>query len=753
MEGCMLLLLVCKAFSILTANRQQRILAREFQVKMTTSDKAGTFDMRDIYKTVELKKLYLELSAQNRLSYSPFERLLMMSESHEEALTEIACSIEDTFESHAELMKSKLQQSTVYKDFLKDGETDRILDIVIPLEYEIVCDIFKMTSEWCTELRIKLDTVKIQKILPAFKYLGLDTKKEVDLFLKKDKKPLHLRINIISLFCINFVYLMKINNLLVIYQTIDEKPQNNALRNVIDWLCDIILPLRYYIKLLQIQMEDNSVSSISVGSGIRQFVYEMHHDVNSKVILLLNKEEIERLNAVRVNILEELNTIGDTFTNRRLTIFLPLGEQSYFQHAPLFEGIPKDFHEALTTYLCFMQVLGKITEVYIHSAMPYFNALPTKGDLNRFMERVLDEIVDTAIRTSPGLSSLLIDGFNKFPEPLFELLRKTKLNSFGVQGCCSKVDFIVMYRILKDECALKKSIRCFLGQSRALKFISNFLPDKQITSAKVSNLIREPGLDLYDDEKKYEEQIKQYFAGGSLNGEVILSKKIELGTLEYLEPVFMIEPNNPESKYQPVHRCKHRPQDASMEGHPYLEKIPPQEIFRALTFSRVLMSYADNGAQYINSMGGLELGYNSIIKTLEVIMNEKTANINFNTFIRYLKRFMCNDSCLILKYDINDILSKNEYKQYCIASSIGQDIAAIMHWIIPKSSNELSIEVIARKNINFNFDPEKLRKMLIEYCIKRYKEENYTFKMFKKFSVKTVSYRNKTRDALKTVHL
>ncbi|KAI5148579.1 hypothetical protein ENBRE01_0417 [Enteropsectra breve] len=749
MEACMLLVHVSEALLKLFGNSRERLFARTFQVRVTTLDTEEVFDMRDILRSKELKKCFVNLGLQELDSSSRFDRLFKMNDLYDETLKEIECSTSDTFEQHTARVLRKIQLSEHYEDFMKECEPVKLFDLIVPYEYEIIRDVFRLTSEWCTELKISLNDEKVVKLLSAMDYLDIDNGKEVDIFLTDNGNPLHLRIKTINLFCINFVFLLKMSNMLAEYQSFFNGQETNPEKAFIAKVIKRIYPLSHFICLLQFEMARNNITHLFLGFRDLIFVNEMHYETNSKVILLMNKHDLSEKSSLIINLIEEFNTINRPFINNRLYIPLPLVRCfGYRLGRP--GKVPFDLDIQIERYIGFVWIFREITELCIHNTVyseSNFNLVALnkyvalEGDPDVYMEGIITKLVDAAIRILPGLSSLLIQGYNKFPEALIPKLRKTSLKAFGVLGLCSKVDYIVIYQLFKEECALKNSITVFFGHFRALQFISNFLPENKIRNAKVSNMLSGMSLELFEDEKMVAEQIKSYFVNELLSEKVATDKKVEIETLEYLDSMFVQD----QAKDYRV-----RPHMPMMPVESFSRSINGLEILENWAFCRIIGVFEDSIRVFLSDLHRNKPNGISHIKTFDLIMNSCSDYSNIS-YENWLEGFMSNGSCLTLSCYAHLFLRYRPVLR--LKDSYARFISCMARQLVFLPEKNIIFKLVLRLKEDEIVEAEKIREMLFEYFWEELEERISDEDKLSRFIVEKASYKSKKMDALASVHL
>ncbi|KAI5150150.1 hypothetical protein ENBRE01_1328 [Enteropsectra breve] len=749
MEACMLLVHVSEALLKLFGNSRERLFARTFQVRVTTLDTEEVFDMRDILRSKELKKCFVNLGLQELDSSSRFDRLFKMNDLYDEILKEIECSTSDTFEQHTARVLRKIQLSEYYEDFMKECEPVKLFDLIVPFEYEIIRDVFRLTSEWCTDLKISLDDEKVVKLLSAMDYLDIDNDKEVDLFLTVSGNPLHLRIKTINLFCINFVFLLKMSNMLAEYQSFFNGQVTNPEKAFIAKVIIRIYPLSHYICLLQIEMARNNITRLFLGYRDLIFVNEMHYESNSKVVLLKNKHDLKEKSSLIINLIEEFNTINKPFISNRLYISLPLVRCfGYRLGRP--GKIPFDLGIQIERYISFMWIFKEITELCIHNTVysesnfhliAHNNYVVLEGDPHVYMEGIITKLVDAAIRKLPGLSSLLIQGYNKFPEALIPKLRKTSLKAFGVLGLCSKVDYIVIYRLFKEECALKNSITGFYGHFRALQFISSFLPENKIRRAKVSDKLNGMSLELFEDEKMVAEQIKSYFVNELLSEKVATDKKVEIETLEYLDSKFVQD----QAKDYKVRA--HMPM---MPVESFSRSINGLEILENWAFCRIVGIFENNIRLFLSDLNRNKPNGISHIKTLDFIMNSYSIYSSI-FYVDWLVGFMSIGSCLTLSCDAQLFLHYRPVLR--LNDNYARFILRMARQLVFLPEKNIIFKLVLRQKKDEMITAEKIREMLFEFFWKELEERISDEAKLSRFIVENALYKSKKMDALASVHL
>ncbi|KAI5151273.1 hypothetical protein ENBRE01_2020 [Enteropsectra breve] len=557
MKGGATLALICKAFCRLDARGHKRPFEKEFSIKIGPDDTSPEVDFRDLCRSQSFRSIGCLPTAQDT---SAQEHLVQMNEAYEDAVKSIESK--DTYEQFNEAVINRLKEQGTYglfenyrKSLNKFHNKSLQLDISTQdMQPEILHAVFRLMSGWCESLDISFDGEKAEKILRAYEILDISGEKETDIFMDNDGKPLHLRIKQSNLFCINFVYLLKKYGIFGIYyeqaiykdyKTVDSETKHKRVQKNSVFIQFRNLPqLPAYLRLLKLEMDEDFVSRLYLCSGSHYFVYKMQLIENCKIIRLQHENDSSS-DYTRLDLVDVLNSLNSPGISKRLEILTPFFDSSAEKECRWGERfeIPGGFYQSFHGYLDFMAIPLGVTEVYINSLMSNIEKRPLTGGICEAFASVDDGdvhlvwTVKTALRTITGLTGLVIQGFNKFPEELVPLLQKTPLEKFGVMSFYGIVDYVVNNRIFREECALKKSIRHFVGHYSALYLLSYYYETWMINTATLLDRLYGGKIAYCSDENEDWEEIKKFFENENSNGMIVVraGERVKIDTVYHME--------------------------------------------------------------------------------------------------------------------------------------------------------------------------------------------------------------------------
>ncbi|KAI5152497.1 hypothetical protein ENBRE01_2875 [Enteropsectra breve] len=707
------LIFLCKAIAKLETCDHKRPYESRFQINIRTAEWKDTLDLRDLLKfdVIEwaLRGCHLkdgELTAKTK-------KQLEMNDIYENALASISTTPNDTIPSFTNLINQHLQATKHDEYFGKPSEPVETIDLVIPFAPEIFQIMVQLTSGWCIELKISLNNDTVVEILRAFGYLHINNEKEVDVFLTDNGAPLHMRIKASNLFCINFVYLLERNKLLAKYRALlnnTDSATEDIEKKLIAAFKNSEKKLLSFVHLLEIEMEDEHVSKLFLRTSSRYFVYEPHYQEQCKVIVLKHEEYIKEPSD-RLDLVVELNTLNKTMENRRLDILMPFFDGFCYDAYSSIKSFPSSsyLHE-FDCYIQLMDILQELKEVYIYNMVPYYKTLPNVGETEEFLDSLLVRMARAVLRKLDGLSSLFIQGYDRFPEELISELRGKKLRKFGAMGCCGKVDYLVIHRIFSKECPLRKSICHFIGHVRALHFFSHFYKGDVLEEATVYDTLFGAHEVLSESDSAYSERIRPYFNKGNIADAVILAKPISIGTVHYMEPVVLM--------MQVVQRGNAQNIDYWQLLMDSCIRASALEFVAGCVFSRL-------NIRFIKTLGFIRhiiiLARNEIptINTLELIINGY-MHPHFMYYAFSKGRRRCNNElCFVVNFDAKTILHES-----CALN--GHPMLSFYHLfgaLIRADDSKLSLKIRLRRTMSDNFNT--VRSQFIEFYETKHPNDNH----------------------------
>ncbi|KAI5150167.1 hypothetical protein ENBRE01_1333 [Enteropsectra breve] len=720
-----------------------RLLEDLFRIGIRTEDRVARFDLRDLLKFDYVERAVKALPTQSNDFTTAHEPLIEMQEAYEDALGSISRSTNDTYKEHVSLLAEKLEENGFSKFLKKPSKLQKYLNVDIPHGHKLVNFICQLTSVWCNELNVQLDDNKVIKILEASADLQINKKKEVDVFINRNGKPLHLHIKVIDLFCINFVYLLKKAGLLPRYRAL-LKSKNTYFEDKEDKAIAAIRnfgnPLLSYIRLLEIEMDDVCVTSMFLCSESRYFAYEPHYREKRKVIVFNHENNIPGPSQ-RLNLITELNSINKIVENRRLDILLPYYDGFVFHSNERPGKFPSiSFVQDFYRYIDFIEILTGLQEVYIYNMLPHYKTLPTAKETEGYLNSLFVTIVNVVLEKLDGLNSLFIQGFNEFPQEFIPRLQKKRLRKFGAMGNCGKVDYLVIHRLFSTECPLKQSIGHFIGHCRAVQLFSQITKKIKLEEATVYNRLFGAHDVLSEADELYSEQLKEYFVDGSLNNAVKLNHPLSIGTVYYMRPVAVamqlsMQASRQHSEYYKLANATSTVIDAS-------------EFLTGSKFTHLIVQL-ENNLSIVNNFVTTAIKEDSTIDMLEIIING--MQWSWLEFLNLGKVKMPSRGLnLILNVDAKTMLYGKTIQEY------EEDSTSAIYWLfdelIVNKENNVKLKVKVRRQEALKMEAFNTQYKFIELCI----NENSSIgsgNAFSRLSFEEILYDVNNDYALRSIHL
>ncbi|KAI5150615.1 hypothetical protein ENBRE01_1599 [Enteropsectra breve] len=704
------LLLVCGMLGEMKAANCRRLYEDQFRVNVRTPEWNDNFDLRDLLKFDTVAWVLRDCQLQVNDSTARIEKQLKVYDIYEEVLAQTNCCINDTYDIYENNINQQIRDKWYCEYFEDFKERVDPVDMFIPFSAETVHFVCLLTSVWCDGLEISLNDDNVVEILRAFAYLQINNEKQVDVFITGHKTPQHLRIKIINLFCINFVYLLQKNGLLSKYKALLEY-SNLALEDNDKKLVAAFQlsekPLLKYIHLLKIELEDGHVSKLFLCSNSRYFAYEHRYQEQCKVIALKHERNITD-SISKLDLIVELNTLNKTMEKRRLDVLMPFFDDFFSVAYSRPKSFPSDtFVQEFYCYIEFIEILNELKEVYIYNLLPYYRTLPNPIEAEEDSDSFLPKMVKAVIRKLPGLHSLFIQGFDEFPLELIPLLKGAHLKKFGAMGNCGKVDYLVIHRLFSEECVLKKTIRHFIGHCRAVHFFSQFYEEKHIVEATVFNWIFGMDSDLSEEDNAYSLKIKLFFSNGSLTDAVHLEKSINIGTVYYMEPTILM--------LQAAMRAERTSMSDYRLAADICFKITASEFLSKCAIDRLIVRF-EKDIDFIQDITTLSINEGATTNTVEVIVEG-----NMHMYIRLLApggRRRCNNNlCFIINLDASMMLCK-AHELNC-HTALG--ICRVFQLLIAYNDETLALKIRLRRRVSERIDCDNIKSLFIEF----YKEKPF----------------------------
>ncbi|KAI5150829.1 hypothetical protein ENBRE01_1740 [Enteropsectra breve] len=733
---------VCVAFAKLETYGQKRLFEDHFRIEVLTGDGSANYDLRDLLRFDFVEWALKGHHIQGGEFGARVEKQLAMHAIYEDALATINCSTDDTIAVYENLINQELTKSENYEFFENPSDPAEAIELPIPFTHEIIHIMCQLTSGWCTDSIIPLNDDNVITILQAATYLLVNRSKLVDIFMKENGAPLHMRIKTIDLFCINFVYHLEKNGLLSKYKILLKNTDNNLNEK------DNTISMRFnrmgkiimsYVHLLEIEMDGEHVNKLFLRAGSRYFAYEPHYRPECKVIVFKHKEYIN-YTLVKLDLIAELNTINKTMENRRLDIQLPFFDGfSLNPYSRLKEFPSVSFIEDFYRYLDLMEILPGLQEVYIYNLLPYYKTMPSASESGEFLDNLFVKMVEAVLLKLDKLSSLFIQGFVEFPPELIPRLQEKSLRKFGAMGFCGKIDYLVIHQLFSKECSLKRSINHFIGHCRAVQLFFQITKRDNLEEATIYNRLFKLYDVLPEADRLYSEQIKEYFVGGNLNNAIINEQPLNISTVYLMEPIILM---------------KGVVLKASRDGTQWVfiinevsKEIAAKEFLSGSVIRRLVIRQGNN----------LHTSRDFIITAVKRIPAFNTAEIVINTnkwsLLEYLElnkiRNHNRELSLIINVDARTMMYgkskmvRGEDSTYAIYD--------VFSGLLKHNDKNIKLKVKVRRMGSIKVDHDYARNKFIEYCKNEYSwsDENAISKLF----FEEIPYDSETEYALRSVHL
>ncbi|KAI5149794.1 hypothetical protein ENBRE01_1123 [Enteropsectra breve] len=793
---------ISSVFSRMVLAPLQRPYKDQFAVTLKSDTMAVSFDFRDLLVSEPIERAF-DYAKEEGVQISPWLDLLVeFNVVYEQALQDVSCSPLNAYELHEKRLNDELKKSVLFHKFTNENFPEELDDFIKVFPLDIVYDVFQLTSGWCENLSITFTESRAFEILRAFDYLEISGTKKVDLFFNENGEPVRLRLKIIDLFCINFVYLLGKYKLLKKYRSFfnsveekDDEPtlktelhsnsermegsagaliknihlfsrimkaiadssvetedkeliehakeaEDNKITTTINAIKNIV-PLKDYICLLKIIVKRGCVSNLFLASGNYIFSYELLYEENCKVILLTDKSNCLYADS-RVDLIEEFKASKMPKSNERLEIVMPFPEPTGYD--VVFENteIPSDFPQCYSCHANFMAIYKDITELYIYNLLDVYKKTPNLKIPGDSVDSYLVKMVKNAAKEFSGLNSLVIDGFYEFPKELFPVLQNLNLKKLGAISFFENIDYYVIHRVLSKDCPLKRSISQFFGRFGALKLLSKYIPVKQITTATI--YIGGGGYyrDFTEEENAYSEQIKEFFVDKNLKKSVIINEILEIDACNFIKPKFTIN----ESTLKVA-----RPELGlnnyfiRYEGYDFATEI------RSKCKIGQLRAFNDN-----DSTDGILSCIDSIIRgnlyltKVEIIVNR---SYGLEKIKEQAKLLRSDNSCLILNMDAHLLIDR--FTKCSLDKNAAAHIFLIYESYVDNNNNNAIFKIRLRQNKSDKFDYESLWSSFLEYikkeCIRWYKCENHSYLKKKSLEFERVIYEVNNENATEVIRL
>ncbi|KAI5151825.1 hypothetical protein ENBRE01_2413 [Enteropsectra breve] len=721
-----------------------RLLEDLFRIGVRTEDMVASFDLRDLLKFDYVERAVKALPTQSDDFATANEPLIEMQEAYEDALGSISRSTNDTYKEHVSLLAEKLEENGFSKFLKKPSKLPKYLNVDIPHGHVLVNFICQLTSVWCSELNVQLDDNQVIDILEASADLQINKKKKVDVFINRNGKPQHLHIKVIDLFCINFVYLLKKAGLLSRYRAL-LKSNNTYFEDKEDKAISAIRnfgnPLLSYIRLLEIEMDDECVSGMFLCSESRYFAYEAHYREKCKVIVFNHKNDIPGPSE-RLDLITELNSINKIVENRRLDILLPYFDGFVFHTKEVSNKfISNSIVQDSYYYIDFIEILTGLQEVYIYNMLPHYKTLPTAKETEGYLNSLFVTIVNVVLEKLDGLNSLFIQGFNEFPQEFIPRLQKKRLRKFGAMGNCGKVDYLVIHRLFSTECPLKQSIGHFIGHCRAVQLFSQITKKIKLEEATVYNRLYGANYVLSEADELYSEQLKEYFVDGSLNNAVKLNHKLSIGTVYYMRPVAVAMQLSMQASTQ---HSQHY-----MLAKATSTVIDPSEFLTGSKFTHLIVQLENAVSSIIRDFVTKAIKEDSTIEMLEIIINGEDWPLLEDLNLGEVK--LPNRGLnLILNVDAKTMLYGKKIHRH------EKDSTSAIYWLfdelIVNKENNVKLKVKVRRQESSKMEACNAQNKFIELCKNRNSSID-SGNAFSRLSFEEILYDVGDDNALRSIHL
>ncbi|KAI5152223.1 hypothetical protein ENBRE01_2790, partial [Enteropsectra breve] len=726
MEKRLLLAFVCTAFSKGIARCRYGIFENQLQVSISAQDSAYIVDLRDLLKSKRTAEALRGTQTENVPVTPKLKLQYKMYDFYENALLKIQHSVDDCFFIHCDRIYQKMTNCEGYEDFVKKEAVVETLNYTIPFECEIIDNVFQLLNGWCDKIILQLNEVNIPQILACFDYLKIDHERLEDVIFSRDGAPVHLRMKTIDLFCINFVYLLKTQGLLEKYRSFITETEKLSVDKAFNKgpmykigseearIADLIKrigPMASYICLLQINMQDRLVRNLYLGSDSTYFVYGLLYEENCECIRLLHKNDFDETLS-KLDLIVELNIINNPMLKRKLDILLPFSENHGYKQGRHPIVFTTSSFLSFYCYTHFMGIFNEVQEVCIRNLLYFSERNSISNQIEEYTNGLLVDTVVTAIKRLPGLNSLFIHGFDRFPRTLIPILRNTQLKKFGAMSNCAKVDFLVNYQLFNEECPLKKSISHFMGHWRSLFFVAPFLEKNQIKEATVTSSLTGLAIDFYDDdEKALAEKIRKYFVDGDLQKSVILIKHLKIDTVYFMDRLF-----TPCS----LNTITSRPLPTGDEIFSQSCRVVPEaEIIERCSIKNLIMCNDSPGGSFLEQFMCVN-NKPETIETIEVLMNDNDWNSFKHLQESYDKNIGNSNSCLILNINANRFLDKQIDSR--VKHLTASDLYFLIRFIAVK--NKKTIVIRLRQKGSANNIKESLMRNFEKYFEIEYADED-----------------------------
>ncbi|KAI5148003.1 hypothetical protein ENBRE01_0063 [Enteropsectra breve] len=766
---------ISRVFSRIVLAPLQRPYKDQYAVTLKSDTMAVSFDFRDLLVSGPIERAF-SYAKEEGVQISPWLDLLVeFNEVYEQALQDLSCSPANAYDLHDKLLNDELKKSVLFHKFINENFPEELDDFIKVFPLDIVYDVFQLTSGWCESLSIKFSESRAFEILRAYDYLEISGEKKADLFFNENGEPVRLRLKIIDLFCINFVYLLGKHELLKKYRSFfnsveedDDEPifsselySNSEKMNssagaliknmhlfsrIMKAIADIsieteneelierakdaednkntarinaiksIEPLKDYICLLKVIKNDGRVGNLFLSCGDYIFVHKLLYGENATMISLTNKKK--NYSNPRVDLIDEFKTCKLPMSNRRLEIMLPFSEYYGGNDRFVTSKIPRDFAQCISCYANFMPIYKDINEVYIYSLLDLYKESPKTGMTNKPMIRYLVNMVVKALKEFSGLRSLLIDGFYEFPDELIPELQESKLSQFGAVSFYKNIDYHVINRIFSKECPLRKSISQFIGRFSSLQLLSTYIPAKQIKTAVIYIEEEERYRDFTKNERAFFEQISNYFAEQNFKKNMVLSNQFEIETVYFQRLKFEVEESALSSARPELGLENYFIRG---EGYDLASEITSKcRISQVKTFN-----YNDSTGFISRCISRVILG-NRYIKKIEIIINNYDK---LDMAAERSKIFRLDHSCLILNMNAQRLIDRATKSTLCKNTAHG--IFLIYASYVHENYNNAVLKIRLRQRRSDKFDYERLMSSLLAYikteCIRYYRSDNHGY--------------------------
>ncbi|KAI5151162.1 hypothetical protein ENBRE01_1940 [Enteropsectra breve] len=745
----------CTTMPQLENCRYTRLFEDHFRLNVSAEGWKESFDMRDLLKFDYMEWGLRGDHVKNKEFTNKINKQFSMYDIYEDALAKIKCSTNDTPEIYKKLINQQLQESKHHDFFESPTDPDGTIELVFPFSLKIIQIICQLTSGWCNESKILLTDDSVISILEASQHLFINRNKQVDVFTMENDAPLHMRIKVIDLFCINFVYQLERNALLSKYRfllknTIIETTEKEKV--IVSVFKRMGNPLLSYIHHLEIKIENGQVSKLFLHENSKYFTYKQHYQEKCKVIFLKQESNIEE-SSEKLNLIKELNMINRAVENRRLVIVLPFFDDMINNTGKLPRDFPRtSFVQDFYFYTGLMEILPELQEVYIYNLLPYYKTVPYAREEGDFLDELFVKTVNTVLNKLKKLSSLYIQGFDEFPQELVPRLQEKSLKKFGVLGNCGKIDYLVIHKIFTKECSLRRTINHLIGHFRAVQLFFQITEKKELGEVTVCDSLFGANNSLSEADMIYSEHIKKYFVDGNLSKAVIVEKPLNIGKVYYINPLCIVVQLTSQTLSRRIQYRKF----LNVE----LTSIDATEFLTGSLITHLVIQLETN-TEFIRNFFKTALNVIPTIISVEIIINHNFWKDLLDLELDALRLPSNRELCLIFNVRANSMLysemiyALNEDSTLAIYQAFNEDFTFAIYQafndVVVKNKNNVKFKVKRRQMESLLTDSYNTKNKFIEFC----RNENLCNdeNAFSRLYFEEIPYDVDYESALRTIHL